>query len=91
MAKAKVGAALDPLSMLGGLPSFTGGTAGPSMSDGTQTSTITIGSPFAVGSGSSANAENSGGASSASTGANNLVMWALLGLVAVAIVRTVRK
>lgn len=90
MAKAKVPEIMDPLSMLGGLPSFTGGTAGPSGADGTQTANISIGSPFAVGSGASSNAENAGGANSTKTTADNLVMWALLGLVVVAIAKAVK-
>ncbi len=92
MAKQKTGASMDPLSMMSSLPSFTGGAAAPSMSDGTQSSTITIGSPFAVGSGATSNAENSG-ASNAAAGTSsqqNLVMWALIGLVVVAIARAVK-
>lgn len=90
MAKQKTGASMDPLSMMSSLPSFTGGAAAPSMSDGTQSSTITIGSPFAVGSGATSNAENSGASNAAGTSQQNYIMWALLGLVVVAIARAVK-
>ncbi len=83
-------AATSPLGMLSGLPSFTGGTAGPSRADGSLSNSVSFGNSFAVGEGASATAENSGQGGGASSAAGDLIPWVVIALGVIGLVAVLK-